>query len=829
MVPATYLSALIVVVASIAVGRALTRLLGWRGVTWLEPVVGLALLAVVGSFSIRALNSGGATAVVLGVLIVASLAYLRLRLLPGAALRVAGLPALIAAAAASLPLLANLRIGIFGVGINNDLASHLLWAEWLRDQPDPMPVSLDNGYPIGPHSLAASLGQAFGFEMTDVIAGLLIAVAALTAITALAVLRELPPGRRLIGTTLVALPYMTASALAVGGFKETTIGLLVLGFALALARLEREWPGDRTLTVSLGVIAAGAISVYSYPGLYWLIAAAGLLALAGLVRASRTDRPRVASRAGLGVAVAALVVFAIVAASEFPRAVTFNERSGVQHTIEGDSKLRDAVSPLESLGVWPDSNFLAGTSGPELWPLFGLIGLVALLVALPWWLGRGRFAVPLGVLGAFVIYLGALAEGGLYVQGKALAVPASLVMLMIVLPLLEQQPAPDARQRERPSDRRTQPAAARWDLARPLLAGVFVVLATVSSFFALRDAIVAPNEHADELGPIRERIAGDWTLSLTTDRFTDYQLRTTRVGGPSRNSQVIFPARNGKDFRLPLDFDSIAPATLDVVTWVLTTKAAYRSEPPPNLELVESTDSYELWQRTGPTPFNTRVFGEEARPGKVLKCSAEDLQIARRRRVATKATVFEPTPVIGKRRDWEPSNNLRPGDSVSQTLELPPGDWQLSLQYQSPIGGLKLEVKGQTLELPAAMDGAIPYRFGEGPFWPVGKVQSDGAPLELTVRAEDASTLQKLLGVDRAAFVGNVVATRIDPYVTVPFSRACGEYVDHFWVPKDKVLKKPGRIYGARRAAAEALTGHYQPLTPEELAEKKAKHGRPGA
>ena len=50
-----------------------------------------------------------------------------------------------------------------------------------------------------------------------------------------------------------------------------------------------------------------------------------------------------------------LVVFALFGASELDRAADFRERSGAQSTIEGNSKLSRAVSPLEALGPWPDS------------------------------------------------------------------------------------------------------------------------------------------------------------------------------------------------------------------------------------------------------------------------------------------------------------------------------------------------------------------------------------------------------------------------------------------------------------------------------------------
>jgi hypothetical protein len=817
---ATYASALIIVIGSLAVGRALTRALGWRETTWLEPVVGFSLLAVVGSLSIRLFDSGGASVIVLGVLIVASLIYLRLKLLPAADLRMAAGPGLIAAAVASVPLLANLRIGIMGVGINNDLAEHLLWAEWLRDQSDQAPVGLDNGYPIGPHSIAASLGQAFGFEMTDAIVGLLIAIAALTALTALFLLRELPPGRRLIGCALVALPYMTASALAVGGFKETTYALIVLGFVVGLAKLERDYPGDGALLVSLGVIAAGAISVYSYPGLYWLIAAAGLLGLVGLARAFSGQNLAETLRRAVPVLLVPLVVFLILAVTEFGRAKTFHDHSGIQTTISGDSKLRDAVSPLETLGAWPDGNFLAGIHGPAAWPLFALLGLAAFGFAAMWWWRRGSIAVPLGVLGAVVIYLGTLIGAGLYVQAKALAVPAPLVMLFIVRALL------DARGARAPeSEEAAEPTSSRWGIGRIGLATAFGLVCAVSSLLALRDSVVAPNEHADELSSIRQKVQGDWTLSLTTDRYTDYQLRTTMVGSPARNAQIIVPSRNGKDFRLPLDFDSVAPETLDVFDWVLVTSAPYRSQPPKNLRLVESTDSYELWKRVGPSQLNERVFGEEARPGKVLNCTPHDIKVGAKRQFALTATVFDPPPVIGKRFSWKPSGELGPGDSATQTLNLPAGDWDLSMQYQSPVVGLSVDAAGESFDVPAAMDGAIPFRFGEGPFWPVGQISSSGGPVEITARVDDLSTFQDLIGVNRKAAIGNIVATQTDPYRTIPFAAApgppCGDYVDSYTIDPRRITK--GVVKHRRLFAQAALSGHYQ---PKDLSDEEKQPGR---
>ena len=159
-----------------------------------------------------------------------------------------------------------------------------------------------------------------------------------------------------------------------------------------------------------------------------------------------------------------------------------------------------------------------------------------------------------------------------------------------------------------------------------------------------------------------------------------------------------------------------------------------------------------------------------------------------------------------------------PGDSATQTLQLPAGDWDLSMQYQSPVVGLSVDAGGESFDVPAAMDGAIPFRLGQGPFWPVGQISSSGDPVEITVRIDDLSTFQSLIGVNRNAAIGNIVATRTDPYRTIPFEPApgppCGDYVDSYTV--DPAVVKPDEIERLRRSAENALSGHYQPKDKPE-------------
>ncbi|MSO41314.1 MAG: hypothetical protein EXQ70_05365 [Solirubrobacterales bacterium] len=793
---AAYVSALVLIVASLLIGRSIFKLLGREETTWLEPVVGFAVLCVVGSGSARLLDSAGVAAAVCGLLALGGLIVLRGRVVDARILRL-GIPAaLVAIALASLPFIASGGMGILGVGVNNDLASHLLWADWLQHQPHPTPTGVANGYPVGPHSLMAVLGVVFGFSMTEAVVGLLFAVAGITAISTMAALGELPGWKRLPSAVLVALAYPAASAFAVGGFKENVMALFLLGFALALWRLERNWAEpDRATLVALGLIPAGIISAYSYQGLYWVIASAGLLAAIGGLRALRAGRLREELRRAVPVAGIPLAVFLVIASTELVRARTFNDVSGVRIVVNSNAKLRESISPFEALGSWPSSDFLLGNTALGGHLLFAALGLAALALGLWWWLRRGALALPVTLLGAGLIYLATLSQAGLYVQSKALLVPGPLVMLIILRGLLATRAEP-----AEASDEGAPGAGSRiWNrIGSPPgwltggLAVVFVAVAAYSSFLALRDAVVAPNAHADELASIREDIGDDWVLSLTSDRFTDYFLESTRVGSPTRNAQQVVRSRTGKSYRLPLDFDSVDYSVLDAFPWVLTTRARYRSAPPSSLELYRSTPSYELWRRVGPAAINTRVFGEEARPGKVLNCGKEDIATGEKRELATTATIISPPPAIGKREDWDPSGTLAPGGSASQALELKPGTWELSLQYQSPLVGIRVKAPGLDIRLPSAMDGAIPFRFGQGPFWPAGRVEvRKGGLVRITAEADGVSGIPSLLGVDPRASIGNIVAVQPGTWRRVPFRDACGEYVDHYRVPPGNVKKKP--------------------------------------
>lgn len=771
MTLATYGAAALICAVSLLGGRAALRLLGRRELTWLEPSVGLAILLAVCSLTIRLPHRATTTLIALVLVVVASLAILRGAAVPGMrSLAIGGPAALVTLLIASLPFIASGHVGILGIGVNNDLAGHLHYTAWLLDPTSLVPSTIRNGYPLGPHGLAAAICRATGMEPLSALLGLLLAVPVLTALSAMAVLKDLRPLPRTVAGVLVALPFMAASTFAIAGFKETIMGLLALGFTLTLREISRGVGDRRGLLVALGILMAGMLGVYSYPGVAYALAIAvvwGILETVAAVRRGEGERVRDALRTGVKLAAIPLGLLLVIAIAEASQVHDF--ASSINFVFDVNSRLRETVSPLESLGVWPSGDFLTGTHGLDAYALFGAIGLVALGLGVAWAVRRRELALLAGLIGLSLVYLGTKLDGGLYVQAKALGIVAPLLMLVVLRGLLSPAEAP---------------AQARAPYLRLAFAIGFIALAAYSSFLALRDARVAPRAYeAAQLSSFRPQLQGKRVLSLTSDRFTDYYLRGANTYSPAKFAEELIVPRAGKFERLPVDFDSVVPGALDRFDYAVTTTAAYKSAPPSNFTEVDRTDDFILWKREGKTPM-IGVLPEEERPGSLLNCRNPKLRAiaaAAEKRGYDTARV-QPASVVGKRLFWSPSSMLENGGRIVQPLLLPKGRWQLSIQYYSPVLDLSVDAGDLQAKLAPTADGGVRFRTDQGPFWPLGTVTSSGSPIQVTVRAGGLSGLQKLLGVDQGAEIGNVTAARPDEAREIALRQACGRYVDHYSV-----------------------------------------------
>jgi hypothetical protein len=236
---ATYGSLLIILAASSAVGQALFALCGRRPWSWLAPTVGLAILTAAAWGTVRLPGDGAAAAVALAALALASLAYLLARRPRfGEALAWGVGLGLAVALIGSLPFFVEGRFGILGTGLNPDMSQHLFAADALAHGEGGRLVS--QGYPLGPHSLVVATSKLTGANLVHAFDGLMLAIPVCAALASVALLEALAPWRRLACAALVALPYMAASYLIQGAFKETMEALFVLAFAIGLHEVWRD-------------------------------------------------------------------------------------------------------------------------------------------------------------------------------------------------------------------------------------------------------------------------------------------------------------------------------------------------------------------------------------------------------------------------------------------------------------------------------------------------------------------------------------------------------------------------------------------------------------
>jgi hypothetical protein len=785
----TYASAALICAASLLVGRALLALAGRRRWSWLEPAVGFAAILTVTGALARAPGHGSSATVGVALLLIAAAALVwRGEHDVSGALR-AGLPvAIVVALVLAIPFAISGRWGLLGVGFNNDLGLHLAWAEWLRSGFGPSP---DAGYPLGPHGLAVATAAVPGISLGQAFIGEIIAIGVLTGLTALGALGEMRPGRRLLAAVMVALPYLAASYYAQAAFKETAEALFVLAFAVFLlapgAPDGGRWARLRFALPALALFG-GIFFSYSFAGVAWPIA---ILAFWSLTQPAvrRALRPRALVRFLLRPAtLLVLVVLAGLAAlalvGPFGFASSFNKVAG--------SNTYGPVNPVEALGIWPASNYrLDAAGGAQLPGLAGAIAVLALLVGVAWWVARREATIPIALGAGAALYLISLPSSGDYSQAKALMIVAPLAMLVAIKPLLWEFPAlssPRGRDSSRiPSESSTTRGKRSpvLRLAWALLAVVFVAGSVYSSFLVLRDAPVGPSGHGGQLQAFLPIVHGKPVLYAGQDRYAAYDL----LGADTHVPLVEFPDPDVSpspekpfdtgDAYSPIDFDSFNRSTLNRFPYVVTSRAAWNSQAPPNFKRVAATPSYVLWERTGPAPENRHVLLEGTEAGANAGCASPEIRILLAN--PGRASLF-PDAVIGAKSAWIGGSVLGTGEETLQALSLPKGAWNLSIQYFSPFD-LTLSAAGFEETLMAALDGQRPNTISlgnNGQYWPAGRFHSDGGPVIFTLKTADASGLQSLTGYDGKAYVGELVAVPAKPHRIVPLSKACNGWIDWY-------------------------------------------------
>jgi hypothetical protein len=787
-------SALVIVFASVVIGRTAMLLAGWRRPEWLAGAIGLAALVVLAPFLVRLPGRGVTAAILLGLLTIACAIVTRRAVPrrgeggdatppPGAQHTVALVVVVVAIALACLPFLFNERTGVLGEGIyTNDQAAQLYWADWLADGFGPQPQAVQFGYPVGPQALAAAISEGTGIDLVDVFNGVLVAIPALTALVALSALVALPPWRRGVAALLTGLPYLGASFLAQSGFKETAMALFVVGLAVTLhlaTRREseaREIPPARAVVAVLALMAAASVFTFSVPGAAWFAIAIPVWAILWLgfeSTVTMADVREAAARHRRLLIAGAIALIALAAVALGPASSFIEKIDDVQ---ESSGRLSSPVFPGEALGIWPEGDFRivrGEVDGALLASVFA--GLCALGAAIAL-VRRREWALVATLAAAAFVYLLSRLFAQIHVEAKALAVLAPVVMLVTLRWLLgpvgpDSGPrTADSRQQER------RPTV----VLRLAVGSLFAALALVSTFLALRAAPVGFDERQRDLEALAERIGpDDDVVFLGVDRFAGYYLRGTLARSPGGYVPAEIGGRPAKTWQQgqQLDFDNLETKKLNRQEFAITTASAYQSTPPPNWEVVAREGDYVLWKRRGQGPqleildAEGGVSPDDGNPGAILDCQTDAS-------VLDSEGVYLPTPIVGGQGDWQPGYEFEAPGAAAQTLEPPGEEWAISLQYHSQVS-LTVTVDGEEVaELPASLEGFYLVGAGRGAFWPAGTASTAGGPVTIEVEASEPTGLQDFLGVERRVWLGRIALSEVggEPQA----SSDCGSYLDHF-------------------------------------------------
>lgn len=736
--------------SAVAVGQLTLRICGFRSWSWLAPAVGLAVAILI---CVPALHLPGRTVTTFALLMLATLAGLAL-MVREPSLR-PPLPGLLAAVPTALlaltPFATSGRGGTLGMSFNNDMASHLSWAEGYRSAALQSTSGIDGGYPIGPHAIVGAYAEVLHMGTEDAFAGVTLAVPILLAWTALAALRRGGFLGQVLTATLVGMPFLVAGYYGQGSFKELMEALFFLAIALMLMR--RSELAGPLRWVPLGFLLAGALSVYSYAGLVWPVALIaiwlGVEAARALVR-YRSPRPLVERIRPEVVPLAVAGVLTLVAlVPQLSRIKAFwDAASGTNGTGIESNSLGNLAGPLplwEAFGMWNNPDYrLPATDAvvAGMWTSFVLAVVVWGVVR---YVRQRDWIVPAAAGVALLIWWWSDRTQSPYVAGKALLILTPLLFVVAARPLAERDAWP----------------VLRYSWAVPVAAVVLLFNVSGASWDATRASKVGPNEQLEEIRSIKPMLGHSATLYLGNSDFTRWEFAGVPVRSPVI-SYLQMPIRPEKPwvYGQTFDFDSLDAGTLNQFDFVVAPRDASGSAPPPQMKRVRQTRLFDVYKRTGQVQPRT-LLKEGGDPGVVLDCRSPE----GRRLVADGGTAAIRPTSIGV--EVKPFAH---GSSSTATLDLPAaGEWNLVTPYSSELP-VRVTAPGmKPVELPPNLD-------RPGPRWPIGPLTVAG-PIKVQIRfaADDHWPSSPVALV----YPGAVIATQSGGDREVPVRQACGKVVDY--------------------------------------------------
>lgn len=743
--------ALVITGAALLVGQLVRVVCDPEGPLMLAPAIGLAVLMTVGIAAIELPGRGVTAGIACGALVAAGAVATAKN--PAAR---AGISAVFAAAPvlalSMIPFLAAGRGGTLGVSLNNDMASHVRWADTLRDSALDAVNPTDPDYPLGAHAIVATITEYTGVRTDLVFAGLTVATVLVLALTAQAALagRVGLVGRVFVGT-LVGMPFIIAGYYGQGSFKEVINAELFLALVIWLQHLRRTT--GRLGWVPAALILAGMFSNYSFTAAAWpgllVLLAAPVLVVTWMRRGDGMQTARATARdhaVPLAIATGVLVIVLVPQASRLTGFLSLASETNL--TGIDDSSLGNLLRPLPGwtmFGAWDSPDYrLEGTNG------FARGMWTALVVALTlggaaWWVRRGQWIVPVAAVAAVLLWVYADDSQSPYVAAKALVVAGPLLMLLWTRAVAEREAG-------------WSKEASVLTVVAGLLAGGKLLDASVDT---LRYSKVGSYDRTAELRSLQSSIDGP-VIWLGNSDFIQWQLNRQ----PTKALFLGFPKETPRPGKVleqgqPIDVDTVPPKLWRDYPYLVTPRDAAGSAIPESFRLLRTTENFALY-RTAPFPRRIVLSSERGGAAAKLDCSSPDgRRLVRRGGTARLRPQERSVPV--------PTIPVASNGTVA--LDLPAGRWRLTTPYVSerPIG----VSYGPEGEQGARLD---PYLGRPGPRWPIGEVRLGRAARVFVRFAVPKKRLTLDIIVATFTFV---TATRVEPPRDVPLREACGRPVDY--------------------------------------------------
>lgn len=391
-----------------------------------------------------------------------------------------------------------------------------------------------------------------------------------------------------------------------GGIKElVTVAFLGLIAALVPQMLARENPTFRSL-LPLAIGSAALVGVLSFGAGPWLL---GLLGTAALLLAARSGiGGLVRTSAKFLLWLVPLVVLGLIGHPLFP------DSNGLLNSSSDLGNLSGPISPFQTFGIWPASDFRLD---PESAILAGLLICLAGAAALAgaWRVYRDRESGLLVALGgAAVGGVVIVAFGSAWVSAKAYAVVSPFALLFAFAG-----------------------ASALARIGYRSLAGVAAALLAVgvlwSNVLGYGGVNLAPQDQLSELEQIGKRFAG-----VEPALMTEYQpygvrhfLRDMAPEGASelRRRQVLLEDGTSLEKGETADIDRFAFPELLTYRALVIRRSPANSRPPEPFVRAWRGHYYEVWvkQDDAPTPVAHLALGSAVDPGGVPEC-ADVLRLA---------------------------------------------------------------------------------------------------------------------------------------------------------------------------------------------------------